>query len=115
MSAGPSGRWGEPDWGAQPGGGEGPTGPGDDAGRGPRGSRRRRQGSRGRDDARRPGPDVLLLVLGIVGVVVAVLSLLHELADWGATQDWVAPTAALAAGGVLLVVGLIGLLTRRDR
>ncbi len=58
---------------------------------------------------------MLLLVLGIVGVVVAVLSLLHELADWGSTQDWVAPTAALAAGGVLLVVGLIGLLTRRDR
>lgn len=63
--------------------------------------------------AKRRRPNVGLLALGILGLVVAVLALAHELLGVGAGERWVAPTAALAAGAVFVVAGLIGLLTRR--
>lgn len=59
------------------------------------------------------GPNVLLLALGLLGLVMAVLALLRELAGVGPAGEWVAPTAALTAGGVLVVVGIVGLFTRR--
>ncbi|GAB97353.1 hypothetical protein BJY21_002986 [Kineosphaera limosa] len=83
----------------QPGPPPRPGGPGASSGAGAGGERRR--------------PQVWLLALGLVGLVVAGLSLLHQLAGVGADGRWVAPTAALAAGGVFVVVGLVGLLTRR--
>lgn len=76
----------------------------------PRGARGVERCGRGGERRR---PQVWLLALGLVGLVVAGLSLLHQLAGVGADGRWVAPTAALAAGGVFVVVGLVGLLTRR--
>lgn len=65
------------------------------------------------DRGGRRGPDVLSLTLGLLGLVVGVLALLRELAGVGPAGEWVAPTAALAVGGVLVVVGVVGLCTRR--
>ena len=62
---------------------------------------------------RRRGPDVMLLALGLLGLVMAILALLQQLAGVGPAGEWVAPAAALTVGAVLLIAGAAGMFTRR--
>lgn len=59
------------------------------------------------------GPDVTGIALGLLSLVVALLSLAHQLLGVGIDGEWVGTTAAIAVGGVLVLIGLAGLIRRR--
>lgn len=90
----------------QPNGGD----PHHAAGRAGRAEPGRRAGSRSAGPPR--GPDVALLILALVGLVVAALALLQELAGVGGAGEWVGPAAAVAVGAALVLAGVVGLIRR---
>lgn len=59
------------------------------------------------------GLHVAGIALGLLSLVVALLSLAHQLLGLGIDGEWVGPTAALTVGGLLVVIGLLGLIRRR--
>lgn len=59
------------------------------------------------------GPDVPGIALGLLALVVALLSLARQFFGLAIEGGWVGPTAALAVGGILVLIGLAGLIRRR--
>lgn len=66
-----------------------------------------------RSTGARRGPHVPAIALGLLALVVALLSLARQLFGVGIEGGWVGPTAAIAVGGVLVLIGLAGLIRRR--
>lgn len=63
----------------------------------------------------RPGPAPFALLLGILGLVTAGLVLLTELTDVSVPWNDLGPWTIVGGGAVVLLVGLIGLRSSRDR
>jgi len=64
--------------------------------------------------ARPSGPNAAAILLGLVCLVVAVLVILRETAHLSVNWAALGPGAVIAAGVLLLVIGVVGL-ARRER
>ncbi|MGL5817095.1 MAG: hypothetical protein ACRCYR_06010 [Phycicoccus sp.] len=63
----------------------------------------------------RTGPAPVALVVGLLGLVLAVSVLLTEVTDLGVPWDDVGPWSVVVAGAVILLVGTLGLRSSRSR
>ncbi|MGL5852834.1 MAG: hypothetical protein ACRCZD_18805 [Phycicoccus sp.] len=63
----------------------------------------------------RTGPAPVALVIGLLGLVLAVSVLLTEVTELGVPWDDVGPWSVVVAGAVILLVGTLGLRSSRSR
>lgn len=68
------------------------------------------------DQSSRPrGPHAPTVLLGLVCLLVAALVIAYQSADVSIDWSLLGPGAIVGAGGVLVLLGLVGLLARRER
>ncbi|MGL5910221.1 MAG: hypothetical protein ACRCZP_09480, partial [Phycicoccus sp.] len=63
----------------------------------------------------RTGPAPVALVIGLLGLVLAISVLLTEVTELGVPWDDVGPWSVVVAGAVILLVGTLGLRSSRSR